>query len=759
MKKNISIYIFMIILIAALAVLMNSHQWASLFLNTKFPHRLHIILEGSNSLLMLLIFLVSNHLYSKTEDERLIIMGGGFLVGSILNTIHIITITTFPYDFISIANLQKNISIIYLLFGNLILPVSIYFAFIHKPSTLNTQDFRFKTYSTYFFIFLALIITPFLSHYFVPAIKYELNITMHALEFINYSLYIMLAFIVINIRQSSNLTFFPTFTTGLIISGLSGLFYINPSLVQFNEILAHIFQSLGLIFLFAGITHFQTYTKFLKFKDELAAYLCLLLIAFYIVFIAITSGALHIIFPTFSAYIFIEFLLIFQFIIYLLSNKLTLAVTNITETLNEYEPGEEPIIIPITRLDEIGLLTEKINAVSTLSWQSISTMYKMARRERSIRRIFESMQSISDQNEIKNIIIDEINKAFDADRCFIALYDPINNCFYFDRYSEYLPPEIYVNYKIINDYDLNIKQVNDLFKSNIEVCFANVEEYIVENSLQGTPREKLLREYNIKSSCNIPIYYANNLLGYLIIQFTNDYKEFKKDDFAFLKTMATQIGIAINQADTYETKQTQTESEGISEIDVETLKAHKSKNIIKRFFVKNIGKLFNADRVFFSEYDPEKEIYLPVNIDSEYLSSTKEKSFVNFDFTDESVREYIQPLMEKRELNIFRWDEYNQENSKTDGMIARFEKANVKSSYNIPVLYEERLMGYFCIEYTHKVNTLSEEDLNKIRNICAQTGIALYHLDLYINSKDALLKEIEAVASILLQVSSNILKD
>jgi len=155
------------------------------------------------------------------------------------------------------------------------------------------------------------------------------------------------------------------------------------------------------------------------------------------------------------------------------------------------------------------------------------------------------------------------------------------------------------------------------------------------------------------------------------------------------------------------------------------------KKTIKRLFVKNIGKYFYADRVFFSDYDMKSKVYLPVDEYSEYLSGPEVKSFVGYDWSCEEAREYIQPLLEKRELKIPEWNEYLTQNQKSQEFISLFEDANVKSSYNFPVLYQDKTMGYFCVEFTHKVNRLSEEDINRIRSMCTQSGIALYQAELY----------------------------
>lgn len=295
MKKVILLYIFTITSIAALALWM--HAPTVIIPAVNFPHSLHTILEGINSLLMLLIFLVSNYFFSKSDDERLAILAGGFLVGGIWNIVHIATATTFPFDLLSLANIQNNPAIIYLLFSNLILPLSIYFALTHKPSNLPLKQFGFKIYSRYFVILLVLSALPLLIQKFLPMWLPNFNLVAHLLEFINYSLYITLAFIVINIREASKVTFFPTFTTGLVILGLGGLYYIDPSLLPINGILAHIFEAIGLIFILLGINKFVMYSKYLRYKDELVADICLVLIAFYIVFITITSLLFHITYP------------------------------------------------------------------------------------------------------------------------------------------------------------------------------------------------------------------------------------------------------------------------------------------------------------------------------------------------------------------------------------------------------------------------------------------------------------------------------
>jgi len=187
----------------------------------------------------------------------------------------------------------------------------------------------------------------------------------------------------------------------------------------------------------------------------------------------------------------------------------------------------------------------------------------------------------------------------------------------------------------------------------------------------------------------------------------------------------------------YKITQVQAEREKLSRNIVEILRSSLDKKTIKRLFVKNIGKYFNADRVLFSDYDPVAKMYSPVDEYSEYLSGPEVKSFIGYDWSCDEAREYIQPLLEKRELKIFEWGEYIESNPKSNNFISLFENANVKSSYNFPVLYQDKIMGFFCIEFTHKASRFSEEDISRLRSMCTQSGIALYQAELFQKSQDS----------------------
>lgn len=370
-----------------------------------------------------------------------------------------------------------------------------------------------------------------------------------------------------------------------------------------------------------------------------------------------------------------------------------------------------------------------------------------ADKEVLLRNIIETIRSSLDIDETKQQIVNIIGKTLNADRCMIVEYDKKSDEMSVIK-DEYLSSFSILPFKGVD--------INNLFPNFIKTIkqgktlLINNGAIFMDTEYQNFDIERqTLEKYNITSSFVVPLFYFDEYLGALVIHYVNKDHIITEDEINLITEVANQIIIAIHQAKLYKTTQMQAEREKISKNIIEILRSTVDMSTIKHLFVQNIGKYFNADRVFFSDYDPQSKMYLPVEASSQYLSSNKEKSFVGYNWSDPSLKEYIQPLLEKRELKIPCWSDYIAVNNRSHGFIARFEDANVKSSYNIPVLYQQEIMGYFCIEFTkNSCNILSNEDIGIIRSMCAQAGIALYHSELFIKAQESSRSKGEFIANI-----------
>lgn len=351
-----------------------------------------------------------------------------------------------------------------------------------------------------------------------------------------------------------------------------------------------------------------------------------------------------------------------------------------------------------------------------------------AQNEKTLRQIMLSSVSTFDIKEIIKSIVTEAGKLFQADRCFyieINLETMTNS-----------PIQGYAEYLSSNDIRSHLTRQPSKDDTIMFIELAKQRKVIFEDNVETadlpeSTRKMLIDDLSVKSNLVVPVYFGDFLYGTIVIQYVHDFKRFTQEDIDMSLAIANQSAIVIHQAELYEITKIQAEREKISKNIIEILRSTLDKSIIKKLFVKNIGKFLDADRVIFSEFDPKTNTYCPVDKDSEYLFDSNIKSFVGYDWSRPEVQEYIQPLLERREFHIYNWNEYIQSNSRSQDFINLFEDLNIKSSYSFPVMYQTKIMGFFSIHFIRNVRRLTEEDINRIRNICTQAGIALYHSNLY----------------------------
>lgn len=353
---------------------------------------------------------------------------------------------------------------------------------------------------------------------------------------------------------------------------------------------------------------------------------------------------------------------------------------------------------------------------------------KTAEREKLIRNITEKIRSSLDLQKTLSFVCEETAKLFNVQRAAI---------------SEMFPPYDSGNFIPRKEYKANesIKGLTDIYypkevgayvattvlDNGVNLVIKNFEKSDTPDYFKNT-----YREMGVKSALCVPIKKDYNKWGTIFLAEYDYYRDWTEEEINLLETIAGQVYIAINQAELYEKEKQAVERERISRNIIEILRSSIDKKIIKKLFVKNIGKFFNADRVFFSEYDNQLMMYLPVDDDSEYLSSKDEKSFVGFDWSNSNIQFWIKPLLEKREIKISNWEEYiNQGHEINDYILSLYKEKNIKSKYGFPVMYQNNIMGFFCLEFTKDVYYLQNEDIERIRSICTQAGIALYHANLY----------------------------
>lgn len=356
-----------------------------------------------------------------------------------------------------------------------------------------------------------------------------------------------------------------------------------------------------------------------------------------------------------------------------------------------------------------------------------------AEREKLLRKVIETVRSSLDINSVKEKVISEVCQSFNADRCYFRSFNKKEDKF-LPVDIEYLSSEEIKSIKGIEPDQEGLRLFSDTIRNDSK---GFVPVIMTHDSIPYPEAKAYIDTFDIKADYAVPIINRNDEVSWLVLHYTKDDPKLGEEDKKLLETIAYQIDIAFEQIRLFNEAKITAEREKINRNIIEILRSSINKDIIKQQFVRNIGKFFKADRVLFFDYDEKGKRYLPVEKGCEYLSSPEQKSFVGYDWSNPNAREYIEPLLEKRELRIDCWKDYISTNQKGKDFIELFEDAKVQSSYNFPVMYQGTTIGYFCVEFTgEECVKLCDEDINRIRSMCSQAGIALYHANLYEQSQN-----------------------
>ena len=366
-----------------------------------------------------------------------------------------------------------------------------------------------------------------------------------------------------------------------------------------------------------------------------------------------------------------------------------------------------------------------------------------AERQTILREILEKIRSTLDIYQIKNTIVNEVGRLLDADICFIRPFDIIRDEFLLvDEYSEYKSsPDVRgireIEAEMGNKPEaISHEYIKKLFKENKQIFIPDAEALLAEDKKLDEPIKKLINTYGLKSAYSAPIFYADQFLGAFVIIYTKKPVKLNDEDVNLLRVLTAQTAIALNQAELYEFQKQTAEKESLLRNVIQTIRKTLDINEVKKLIINELGKSFDADIGFLSEYDPINKVFLPIDEYSGYLSSShialNYQSIIGDNI--DQYKHYVNLLKQKKEIVINDIDEYlktiqNQPDFNTAKNYV--DKYNFKSGIGFPILYQDQLVGILIVQYTTRKHTFTEEELNFLRTIADQSGIALHQAKLY----------------------------
>lgn len=421
------------------------------------------------------------------------------------------------------------------------------------------------------------------------------------------------------------------------------------------------------------------------------------------------------------------------------------------------------IVIPIKRNEENwGVLVlseynsirewqeEEISLLETIAGQVyialkqaqlFTATKQFADREHLTRNITNALISNLNIEEIKKTLVTELGSIIKADRCALFTYDThYNYRIKIDTNSEYKSsPQVKSLAGLSAPSVFNNFFFRKLFIDKQEVNFNRREDFIFENKLFNTPESNHLIEYDIQAGFGIPILYRDKVLGAIIIHYNNE-KYLSENDLNLIRTISYQAGVLFHQYSMFESTHRQIEKERVIRELISSVSGSFDMRVINRSFVAKIGESLNADRVVILVFDPKEDIFLKPDAYSEYRSSDNVRSLSDLDVADYSFFE--KQFKEGQEVLINSIDDFIESNNLKGSMDEYYLiKYNIKGGVGMPIKHGSETLGRLIIHYTHEDFHLDDEDVQYMRILATQLGIAIYQAKLFNNQKLSAEKE------------------
>ncbi|OGI18001.1 MAG: hypothetical protein A2255_03520, partial [Candidatus Melainabacteria bacterium RIFOXYA2_FULL_32_9] len=169
-------------------------------------------------------------------------------------------------------------------------------------------------------------------------------------------------------------------------------------------------------------------------------------------------------------------------------------------------------------------------------------------------------------------------------------------------------------------------------------------------------------------------------------------------------------------------------------------------NEVLKTIVVETGKLFQADRCFFIEYDEKTQEFLPIKSEAVYLSSLDVKDVTGLKLTDVELAPFLKIIFEQRQpVAVDNVTEIDFPQATKD-LHSRY---NLKSHIGIPIFYREIPLGVLTIHYTRDYKHFTKDDIDLLTDIANQSAIVIYQAKLYnqiqeISKRERLLRSIIA---------------
>jgi GAF domain-containing protein len=257
-----------------------------------------------------------------------------------------------------------------------------------------------------------------------------------------------------------------------------------------------------------------------------------------------------------------------------------------------------------------------------------------------------------------------------------------------------------------------ISVVNDVYSMGFSQCYLDI-----------------LEQFNVKALMIVPIFIGQELWGLLGAYEHSSSRQWEALEVEFFMQIATQLGVALQQAEYLEQMRSQSIQLARVAQQQQTLASVVTKvresldlNEIFETTTQELRRVLNADRAvvfrFYSESNYDGGEVIAENVASDFSSTLTAKVYdccVGAQYTEKFCHGYIHAIADIHNSNL---------NDCYVSMLSRFQ---VRANLVVPMIKQGKLWGLLCIHQCEKPREWQELEIEFIRQIASQLGVALQH--------------------------------
>ena len=355
-------------------------------------------------------------------------------------------------------------------------------------------------------------------------------------------------------------------------------------------------------------------------------------------------------------------------------------------------------------------LTERKRSEEALAQQS--------QREAMTHRISQAIRCSLDSSEIFHTAVNELGSHLKADRCSLFIKDERTHRV--RNVAEYHSPGIA---PAATDFELeDVRQLIESLDQNGVLCFDDAahEESIADFY------SRILSKAQVRSIMYVAIRVGDEVSAAFALSTTREMRQWSETDIALAKAVADQTGIAIRQAELYQTAEATSKREVLVNRLTMTIRASLSLPEVLSTATRELGVALSASRVHMRLYDPANPVSAVAH---EYVAANC-NSFEDELSYDSPFGKHL--LSMSGPLVIGNCWNYREGPAEFSGAIREYShQAGVRSQIIYPVSVKGQFRGVLCIHQTDRLRAWTENEMSLVTSVAERLAIGIAQAELF----------------------------